>query len=171
MEALLGDKHKFAAEIGDWVSPNLCRVDLWAADQWLTCDDNTVFVRQFRSSVSDTAAWVRSGQGSPPPFAGLPVAATHRRLLAGFAIDPEEDDGLREEFWILQWGPTTDNISALGFRQGTRLAITFQFWREEHLVKHPEHAGTVFEIDMEVAEFATTLDDLAAVLDRGQACV
>lgn len=166
---MLGDKLKFAAEVGNWDSPELCRIDLWAASQWLTCDDNTAFVPQFRIAVSDTAAWVRSGQGSPPPFAGLSLVATHQRLLAGFAIDPEEDDGLREEFWILQWGPTTDNISALGFREGTRLAITFQFWRDEHLVKHPEHAGTVFVVEMEAAEFAATLDDLTAVLDRGPA--
>nr|WP_238362156.1 hypothetical protein [Actinopolymorpha pittospori] len=164
---MLGDKLRFAAEVGGWDSPELRRVDLWAAGQWLTCDDNTAFVPQFRSSVSDTAAWVRSGQGSSPPFAGLPLVATHRRLLAGSGNEVEDDE-LRQQFWLFHhWGPTTDNLLAFLFRDGTRLVITFQFWRDEHLVKHPEHAGAVFVVEMEAVEFAATLDDLAAILDRG----
>ena len=80
MTVLLGDKNRFAAEVGDWDNA-LCRVDLWTAGKWLTCDDNMAFVRQFRRDVLDTVAWLRSGQGSPLPFDGLSPESTHRRLL------------------------------------------------------------------------------------------
>jgi hypothetical protein len=60
MSTILGDKHKFATEVGEW-DHELCRVDIWAAGKWLTCDDNMAFVRQFRRDVLDTAAWLRSG--------------------------------------------------------------------------------------------------------------
>jgi hypothetical protein len=58
----LGDKYRFAAEVGEG-DHTLRRVDLWAAGQWLTCDDNMAFVEQFRRAVLDTAAWLRSGGG------------------------------------------------------------------------------------------------------------
>lgn len=165
MAVLLGDKHRFAVEVGDWVDPALRRVDLWAADQWLTCDDNLAYVKQFRHAVTGTAVWVRSGHGSPLPFEGLSPAATHRRLSAGIG-DYEED---HEQFWIFnRWGPTTDNVQAFLFRDGDHLVITLQFWRERHLAKHPEHAGTVFAVEIQAAQFAGILEDLVAVLDHGE---
>lgn len=77
MTVFLGDKRKFAVEVGDWDGAALCRVDLWVA--------------------------------------GL---------------------------------------------------IPAQFWREKHLLKHPEHAGKVFLVETRVSEFAGILDDLVAVLER-----
>lgn len=165
VQTFLGDKSKFAVEVGDW-ERGLRRVDLWAADQWLTCKDNMVYVPQFCGAVSRTAAWVRSGQVAPLPFTGLGPVATHQRF--DVLSEAEELDGEHEPYWILnEWGPTIDNLIVYGFRDGARLTITFQFWREEHLAVHPEHVGTVFEVEMEAAEFAGILDDLAAVLDRG----
>ncbi|MFC6079028.1 hypothetical protein [Microbispora bryophytorum] len=35
MAVLLGSKHRFAAEVGDWDGPALRLVDLWVAGQWL----------------------------------------------------------------------------------------------------------------------------------------
>jgi hypothetical protein len=163
----LGDKRRFAVEVGDWVDPALRRVNLWAADQWLTCDDNLAYVKQFRRAVEDTAIWARSGHGSPLPFANLSPATTHRRLVAGTGND-EEDYELRMQFQIFDgWGPTTDNLLAFLFHDRDHLVITLQFWREEHLLKHPEHAETVFAVEIQAAEFAGILKDLAAVLDHG----
>lgn len=159
-------------EVGDWDGTALRRVDLWAAGQWLTCDDNVAFVPQFRSSavpqfrreVAETAAWLRAGGGVPVPLAGLSPAAAHRRLMAG-AGDEEEDDRLRRRFRLFdRWGPATDNIEAYLFRDGERLEVTWQFWREEDLLRHPEHAGTVFTVEVGAAELAGLLEDLAAVL-------
>jgi hypothetical protein len=59
-----GDKRRFAVEVGDWDGPALRRVDLWAAGQWLTCDDNMAFVRQFGRAVAGSATWLRSGHGT-----------------------------------------------------------------------------------------------------------
>ncbi|MGW5277730.1 hypothetical protein ACWEQP_35530 [Streptomyces sp. NPDC004044] len=59
MTVVLGHRHRFAAEAGEW-DHVLCRVDLWAAGKWLICDDNMVFTKQFRLAVLDTAAWLRS---------------------------------------------------------------------------------------------------------------
>lgn len=157
-------------EIGESVN-SLRRVDLWAAGEWLTCDDNVAFVAQFRSAVRDTAAWVRSGHGSPLPFTGLSPAATHRRLYAGVGEDGETEEGneLRSEFRFLdRWGPTTDNLLAMLFRDGDNLVITLEFWREEHLRAHAEHVGEVFVIEIQATEFAGILEDLVAALDQGQ---
>ncbi|MEU0957060.1 hypothetical protein ABZ353_32740 [Streptomyces niveus] len=161
MAVLLGDKHRFAAEVGEW-DDTLCRVDLWAAGQWLTCDDNMAFVKQFRLAVLNTAEWLRSGQGSPPPFTDLPPVATHRRLTlrAGDDDETEAEHELRGRFQALTWGPTTDNVTAYLFRDGDCLTITLQFWREP-----PEQAAEIFVAEIPVAEFAETLEDLVAVLD------
>jgi hypothetical protein len=166
MDVLLGDKHGFAAEVGDWVGPALRRVDLWVAGQWLTCDDNAVFVAQFRHSVAATAARVRSGGVLSLSFASLSPAAAHRRLIDGISDFVEE----YEQFWIFNdWGPTTDNVSAFLFRDGDQLVITSEFWREEHLLEHPEHAGTVFVARLQEKELAAILEDLVAVLDHDEA--
>jgi hypothetical protein len=166
---LLGDKSRFAAEVGDWDNA-LCRVDLWAAGKWLTCDDDMAFVGQFRRDVLDTVAWLRSGQGSPLPFAGLSPQSTHRRLLrnAGTDDETEADYELRARFRALTWGPTTDNLTTHLFREMDRLLLTVQFWREAHLVKHPEDADEVFVAEIPTVEFIAILEDLAAALDDGQ---
>ncbi|MGC5004676.1 hypothetical protein ACLQ2L_19640, partial [Streptomyces sp. DT203] len=74
MNVILGDKRRFAAEVGE--QGQLRRVDLWAAGKWLTCDDNMAYVPQFRRDVLDTAAWLQSGEGFSMPFAGLSAEAT-----------------------------------------------------------------------------------------------
>ncbi|MEV4454775.1 hypothetical protein [Microbispora sp. NPDC049633] len=163
MAVFLGDKHRFGVEIGEWVNPLLRRVDLWAADQWLTCDDNLAFAMQFRLSVTGTANWLRSGPAPHPPFSGLSPVAAHRRLV-GQSADFEEEHRRHE---IFHWGPTTDNLRSFLFRNSKRedeLVITFDFWREEHLLEHPEHAGRVFAAELRTKEFIGILDELAEVV-------
>lgn len=168
MTTVLGDRLRFAADVGAW-DHELCRVDLWAAGQWLTCDDNMAFVRQFRPAVRTTADWLRSGAGHPLPFDGMSPEAAHRHLMrrAGAEDETEAEYGYRRRFRVLEWGPTTDNVTVHLFRGGDRSLITFQFRREEHLLKHPEHADEVFVAEILTAEFVGILDHLVAVLDRG----
>ncbi|MFD3557319.1 hypothetical protein ACFWWA_35245 [Streptomyces goshikiensis] len=168
MKVLLGDKFRFAAEVG--VPGPLCRVDLWAAGRRLTCDDNMAYVPQFRRDVLNAAAWLRSGGGSPLPFAGLSAEATHRRLMqrAGDDDEPEVAYRLRGRFQVLLWGPTTDNVTAYLFRQEDRLVITLEFWRGEHLLSHPEDAGAVFVVEISAEEFIEIFEGIAAALDAGQ---
>ncbi|MFI2302030.1 hypothetical protein ACH5AL_24760 [Actinacidiphila glaucinigra] len=59
MAVVVADRSRFAAEVGAWDAA-LRRVDLWAAGQWLTCDDNMAFVEQFRLAVLDTAIRLRA---------------------------------------------------------------------------------------------------------------
>jgi hypothetical protein len=163
----LGDKGRLAVEVGDWDGPALRRVDLWAVGQWLTCDDNMAFIRQFRKAVAETADWLRTGHGAALPFAGLTAADAHRRLVAGTGREGK-DDALRRRFRFLdRWGPTTDNVTAFLFRDGEPLEITWQFWREQHLLTHPGHAGAVFTLEIRAAELTQLLDDLVSVLDHG----
>ncbi len=166
MAVFLGDKRTFAAEIGERSGPTVRRMDLWVADQWLTCDDNAVYTTHFRYEVAKTAEQLRSRQVSPLPFAGLSPEATHRRLMTGNG-DEEKDDELRGRFWLFhRWGPTTDNVLAFVFRSGDDVAITFQFWREAHLRQHPEHAGAVFATRIEAGALVEILDQTTAVLSH-----
>lgn len=161
MAGLLGDKNRFAVELGAWDGQALRRVDLWTAGQWLTCDDNMAYVDQFRHYVARTAAGVRSGHVPARPFAGLSPAATHRRLLAEI-MDGEQEHEQFGFFGRWGWGPTTDNVTSFLWRDEDNLVITVEFWREAHLLKHPEHAGTVFVAELPAAELAVILEEVAA---------
>ncbi|MFD7030077.1 hypothetical protein ACFWAR_18740 [Streptomyces sp. NPDC059917] len=166
MNVLLGDKSRFAAEVGE--PGPLCRVDLWAAGKWLTCDDNVAYVPQFRRDVLAAAAWLRSGEGSPLPFPDASAEATHRRLVEHSAADDEPGADCRlGPYRVLLWGPTTDNVTAFLFHEGDRLVITLEFWREEHLLNHPEDAGEVFVVEVPAEEFVQILDGIAAALGAG----
>ncbi|TYB68460.1 hypothetical protein FXF51_11485 [Nonomuraea sp. PA05] len=167
MAGLLGDKHRFAVEVGDWDGSALRRVDLWVADQWLTCDDNMTFVKQFRHYVERTAVGVRFGEIAAEPFAGLSPAATHRRLLAGVRHGEQEYERFGF-FGRWGWGPTTDNVTSFLWRDEDRMVITTEFWRERHLLTHPEHAGTVFAAELPTAEFMAILEETVAALGDGE---
>ncbi|MBK3544854.1 hypothetical protein JHN56_17545 [Streptomyces sp. MBT60] len=125
------------------------------------------YVPQFRRDVLDTAAWLRSGEGSPLPFAGLSAEATHLHLMqrAGDDDGPEADYQLRGRFRVLLWGPTTDNVTVYLFREEERLVITLSFWRKKHLLSHPEDAGAVCVVEIPAEEFVGILEGIAAALD------
>ncbi|MGW5265463.1 hypothetical protein ACWEQG_31205 [Microbispora sp. NPDC004025] len=46
--------------------------------------------------------------------------------------------------------------------------ITFDFWREEHLLEHPEHAGRVLAAELRTGDFIGILDELAEVVGPDQ---
>lgn len=159
--ALFGKKSRFAAEVGDsrLGSPLLRRVDLWAGGRWLTCDDNTAFVPQFRADVQRTLEWLRSEPDLSPPFSGMPLDEAHRRLSAS-----TEREGAR--FWFPDWGPTTDNLIGYLFREGDHFLMTFEFWRQEHAVV--DERGKVFVAAIPAQEFLGVLEGtLAALEDEG----
>ncbi|MEZ0096015.1 hypothetical protein [Streptacidiphilus sp. EB129] len=139
-------------------------------EQWLSCDDNMAFVGQLRSDVVDTVGWLHSGGGSPLPFDSLSPEATHLRLMhrAGADDETEEEYEFRSQFRVMSWGPTIDNVTAHLFRDADRLVLTLQFLREEHLDRHPDHAGKVFVAEVPTEEFVGILEGLAAVLDSSQ---
>ena len=136
----------------------MSRVDLWAAGRRLTCEDNTVFVPQFCMSDCGTLNWLRSGCDLSLPYPGLLPVETHRRLLV-------EDDGSREPFWFPRWGPTTDNVIGHLFREGERLAIALEFWREMH--QPAQERGEVFLAELPESEFVGVLEQLLTALGCG----
>jgi uncharacterized protein (TIGR02996 family) len=154
-----GDRRRFAAEVGELYEPNgrTRRVDLWAAGRWLTCADHNVNVGQFRGSVTHTIQLLRSGPDLTLPFPGLSPEETFRRLY-------EVNDGSRERFWILlhNWGPTTDNVSALLFRRGDHLVITFKFCWDDGL--NPEERGMVFVTEIRESELLGALEQMRDAL-------
>ncbi|WP_460362113.1 hypothetical protein [Actinocorallia lasiicapitis] len=117
-------------EVGDWDGPALWRVDLWVADQRLTCDDNMALAKQFRHYVASTAVWVRSGEVPTRPFAGLSPGAIHRRLHAGI-MDGEQEYEQFGFFHRWGWGPTTDNVTAFLWRDGVNRARLLKVLRED----------------------------------------
>jgi len=155
---LFGNKQRFAVEVGEFrkQTATLRRVDIWAANRWWTCDDNLVYIPQFRTDVRDTLSWLRSATDLSLPFPGLSPAETHRRLLAA-------DDGQREQFWFPMWGPTTDNITAHLFRLGESVIIPFEFWRPAH--PFPDELGKIFVSELPEAEFLRVLEEMQEVLD------
>jgi uncharacterized protein (TIGR02996 family) len=152
-----GDRLRFAVEVGEYFCPTRRnrRVDLWAAGRWLTCDDNNASLAQFCGSVETTLEWLRSGPDLTLPFPGLSPEETYRRLY-------ELDDGSRERFQFLCWGPTTDNVSALLFRRDGHLLITFKFWRETH--PNAEERGVIFVAELPESELLDTLEQMAHAL-------
>ncbi|MER5885602.1 hypothetical protein ABT160_17360 [Streptomyces sp. NPDC001941] len=155
MNVLLGDKSRFAVEVGE---PGALRqVDMWAAGKWLTCDDNMAYVPQFRRDVLDAAARLRAGDGLSLPYDGLSAEATHRRL--------RQQAGDDERFRTLLWGPTTDNVVSHVFCEQELLLVTIEFWREEHLRNHPEDAGAVYVAEIPREEFIGVLEEVGAALD------
>jgi hypothetical protein len=152
----LGIRDRLAVEPGEW-SGGLRRVDVWAADQRLTCDDNMTYVPQMRQSLLHDRARLGALASTLPPFPGLPPAAVHRQLLA-------DGSGLRENWSFLKWGPTTDNVLAHLVPGGDALMLTVEFWRPQHLQRHPGHAGKVFTAEINMDEQARILDDAITAL-------
>src|SRR4051812_47631465 len=103
-----GDREQFAMEVGPVIdgSPTMGGrvVDLWAAGRELCCDDNNAFVPQFCMSVESTITWLLSDHGRSFPHPDLSPEENHRLLQAG-----EYED--RKDYFFLDWGPTTDNVS------------------------------------------------------------
>lgn len=95
--------------------------------------------------------WV-PGRAQPSPFPGLPPADTHRRLLG--AIGALEDD--YTQFRPFDGGPTLDSMAAFLFREGDRLVLTFEFWREDHVRRHPEHLGMVLVAELPAQELVAS---------------
>jgi hypothetical protein len=89
-------------------------------------------------------------------------------LRAGVDDETEADFAFRRRFRVLDWGPTTDNVTAHLFRDGNGSLMTVHCRRDEHLLEHPEHVGEVFVAEVPTAEFVGILQGLVAVLDGGQ---
>ncbi|GAA4606252.1 hypothetical protein BJY16_005733 [Actinoplanes octamycinicus] len=156
MTRRFGDRDRFSVEVGAITSPSLCTVDLWAGGKWLTTDDNTAFVPSFLRFLRSTATRVRRGDVGLCPFPERSPEDIFRLLHA----DDESD--FREQFWLLHWGETVDNVSSYVYRDGGDLVIVFAFWRPWH--RFPEDMGKVFVARIPPDEFADVLERAADLL-------
>lgn len=154
---IFGNKRRFAAEVGEfWEnSDQLRRVDLWGAGQWLTSTDNNVYIPQFRHGVQKSIGQLLAGVDLSPPFPDLSISETHRRLI-------ERDDDFRWQFCFLNWGPTTDDVSAHMFRVGSQIFISLEFVRPQHL--EPDKLEKIFVAELPESELLSVLKQVTDAL-------
>nr|WP_245871036.1 hypothetical protein [Asanoa hainanensis] len=145
-------------EIGEITPPSMRTVDLWAGGKWLTTDDNTVFLPVFINFLRSTAAQVDRRDVSPCPFPERSPEEIFRLLYA----DDETD--FREQFWLLHWGETVDNVTSYVYLDGDDLVIVFSFWRADRPI--PEDLGKVFVARIPPDEFVVVLEQAADLLDQ-----
>ncbi len=156
MTRKFGDRATFCVEIGEFTSPSLRVVDLWAGGKWLTTDDNTVYLPSFLYYMRDEAKLVRQRDIKPCPFPDRTPEEIFKLLRA-------DQTGFREQFWFMRWSETVDNVSMYAYLDGDELVIVFQFWRTTH--RYPEDLGRVFVARIPPDDFADIVEAAADVLD------
>ena len=152
-----GEKSRFAITVGETLSGRgaVRAVDVWAADQWLTCEDDAVYAPQFAWAVkADLGALLRDPQlrrGRPHPE--LSIEENFRRLRT----DAEADNA--EYYRFMDWGPTADNVNMLLFQEGSiaYLAFAFRDLRRDD----PLQLEKVFVAELPEWELAKVLLDAA----------
>lgn len=160
--ATYGQLTRFAITVGEILSENggSRRVDVWAADRWLTCDDNNVYVPHFagclQRAVGGLLADPQRRRGRPYPE--LSVEDNYRRLLA----DAETDNTEYLAYRFMDWGPTADNVGMLLFHERNTVYLPFTFLRPDHHA--PPERGKVFVAELPQWELARVLHDASWAL-------
>ena len=142
-------------EVGEAVSPALRVVDLWAAGEWLTTDDNTAYVPSLTHYMRLDAERVRRGDVPACPFPGHTPEEIFRLLAA-------DRTGFAQRFWFLRWNETVDNVRTFAYLDDI-LVLTFEFWRATH--PFPDQLGKVFVVRIDPLEFASTIEAAADFLE------
>jgi hypothetical protein len=148
-----GDRAAFAIEIGEPVSVGLRVVDMWAAGERLTADDNVVYVPSLGHYLRAAAAQVDQRQIRPIPFPGRSPEEIFRLLEA-------DETDLRERYWFLRWSETLDNVSSYAYLDDD-LVIVFALRRAQSV---PEKFVKVFVARIEPEQFVTVLREAATLL-------
>jgi hypothetical protein len=155
MTRRFGDRDVFAVEVGEAESVQLRIVDIWAAGQRLTIDDNSAFLPFFCRAMRSTAAQVRERGLMLCPYPG-------RTPQEIFQVLEQDETEFREQFWFMRWGETIDNVSRYAYLDGD-LVLVFAFWRPTHPV--PQDRGKAFVARIPLDQLVTILEDAADVLD------
>jgi hypothetical protein len=154
-----GQRTRFAITVGEVLSDNggNRRVDVWAANRWLTCEDNNVYVPHFagclQHAIDSFLSDPQRRRGRPYPE--LSVEENYRRLEEAAETDNTEYLAYR----FMNWGPTADNVGMLLFREGGIAYLPFSFFRPDHHV--PAELGKVFVAELPEWELARVLHDAA----------
>jgi hypothetical protein len=154
-----GHLTRFALTVGAILSDNggSRRVDVWATDRWLTCDDNSMYVPHFAGCLQHPVGYLLSDPQSRRgrPYPELPVADNYRRLRGEAKTDNTEYLAYR----FMDWGPTADIVGMLLFREEGTAYLPFSFWRPDH--HDPSELGQVFVAKLPEWELAGVLHDAA----------
>ena len=134
-------------------------VDLWAAGELLTTDDNQPYAPSLIRYMRLEAAKARDRDVRPNPFPGRSPEEVYRLLEA----DAEAGGShLPEQLLSMRWDPITDNVTSYSYRDGEQLVIVFRFRRETH--PFPENLGKVFVARIPPDEFADVVGGAADLL-------
>lgn len=169
---VFGERASFAVEVGKCLGEpgaqasrngSMRRVDLWAAGQWLTRDDNQVYVPHFAGTLArDVDFLLRALQTERlvRPWPELPVLENFRRLRA----DATAGDNQRYlAYRFMDWGPTSDNMSAVLFCEGGHAQILFVFARPKR-GSETSDVDQVFVAELPALELVEVLHGAAWML-------
>jgi hypothetical protein len=155
-----GHPARFAITLKDfWGEGDAFRVvDVYAADRWLTCDDNHAYVPHFVGMLARTVRRLIDEPGyrdAGRPFRDLTPADNHHQLCT----EASEDNSRYLDYRFMDWGPTADNVRMHYFREGDTAFLPFSFWRADHHDR--AELGQVFVAELPWRELASVLHDAA----------
>ena len=159
-----GSTRRFSIEVGDvWGDTDTSRrVDVVAADRWLTCEDNHAYGPHSAGRFARAVASLMSDPRAPNigrPYPELSPADNHRRLLAGMRSEDDRDYREHAAYRFMDWGPIADNVHIHLFREDGIAFLPFSFFREDH--HDPSELGQVFVAQLPEWELACVLHDAA----------
>jgi hypothetical protein len=140
-------------------------VDVYAAGHWLTCDDSHAYLPHFTQCLMREVSALLDDDSRgrfTRPYPELSPADNHRRLRAE-ARDGDNRAHLYHRF--MDWGPTSDNVSAHLFVGDGIASIPFSFWRPEHHDR--SELGQVFIAELPERELLRVLHRAAWELAIG----
>jgi hypothetical protein len=131
---IIGNRARFAFEIGEYRDAQLRRVDIWAGGTRLCVDDNSAYIPQFTTGlaceikdsyrISDFSKYLHDL--SPIEMAAF-VCSTRDEDSPNYGI---EDDSIYPRYKFLDLGPTTDNLISFLFRDTHTSFFVHSFWRD-----------------------------------------
>lgn len=168
---IIGNKSTFAFDIGQKrLETEIRTVDIVIDNQYVCCDDNTVFLPQFTASMErDIERIVQNDWHKYHKyFEGKSISEIHEFILRtrteGSKEYGIEDDSIYPLYSFLNWGPTTDNLCCFIIPWNDRHYLTYQFWRPEHYNK--SEIGTVQNVQIELNEIEKTLEKAISELKK-----
>jgi hypothetical protein len=162
MTRRFGDRARFAVEVGavwppDAATGDLRTVDMWAGGTWLTTGDNTAYVPSFAYYMRCDAEQVRRRDIRPCPFPGHSPEEVCRLLYAELVGESD----FPWQFRLMDWGPTTDDVTCFAYLNGDELVITL-VREDNHL---PEDQSKVVVAKILADELVAVLTEAADLLD------
>lgn len=82
---IIGDKDRFAFEIGDVCDVNIQKVDIWVAGILVTYVDNLVYIPQFIASLERELVFIENGEISDD-YIALQLGPTTDNISSRFSI-------------------------------------------------------------------------------------